>query len=55
MDWSKGISLHRLYGHVPFCIEARKKKKAEGWIARICEDLDCRDGAVASKNQITTI
>lgn len=41
MDFSKGLSLHRLYGHSVFVIEADKRNKDNRFIDNICETLHC--------------
>lgn len=41
MDWSKGTAIHRLYGHYPFAMEARKAGKDDKFITNICTALKC--------------
>lgn len=41
IDWSKGMALHRLYGHYPFAMEALKAGKDMSFIMTICSNLKC--------------
>ena len=41
MDFSRGLSLHRLYGHVEFAVEAHKKNKDQRFQTNICRELGC--------------
>ena len=41
LDYSKGLALHRLYGHATFMIEASKKNKSKQFASSICAALKC--------------
>lgn len=41
IDFSKGVALHRLYGHSVFVIEAEKAKKDAKFIKDVCRNLRC--------------
>lgn len=48
LDWSKGCSLHSLYGHAVFAMEAAKAKKSDIFIANVCTNLRCFGGVPES-------
>jgi len=41
-DFSRGMSIHRLYGHSKFMSEAARAGKAKNFVANICSSLHCK-------------
>lgn len=51
MDWSKGNSLHRLYGHGTFIREALHGKKNWIFIQNICTNQKCKETKIRLKRK----
>lgn len=43
LDWSKGVSLHVLYGHDTFIREAKKAEKNSTFVYNVCANVRCRE------------
>lgn len=41
LDYSKGLAIHRLYGHYSFVMEAEKANKPQKWIEHVCSSMKC--------------
>lgn len=41
IDFSKGLALHRLYGHYTFVREAQNGKKDDRFISHVCQAIKC--------------
>jgi hypothetical protein len=42
IDFSKGVAIHRLYGHYTFTVEASKAGKDNRFAKHICSYLNCK-------------
>lgn len=52
IDYSKGLSLHNLYGHYVFAMEAEKAGKSAQFVTNICAAAKCTGKSNDWRNQL---
>jgi hypothetical protein len=55
IDYSKGVALHRLYGHPIFVVEATKAGRDERFVKNICASLECTGRAPSWRDDVESV